>query len=260
MASAILFMASDLSSGITGQTPGRQLRGVQGVMPPENKSQGVEHEPRTDVGTVEDLKASATKAVGLDDFGTWPMSPPTRSGWPADSTKQPAAPQESSADRSQRSREALGTEEPRSPFALDALFATYPDALVIQCHRPARRSWRRCARWLGPPPRAGRTPSSERRSRRTPETWSRGLERFNPVRATRTRAILRRRLLQADSRPDPHRRRHLHRFGLELPTCAPPSSAPTRRAAGGPRAPKHTYSLARLRAGREQVKERFKGL
>ena len=25
---------------------------------------------RTDVGTVEDLKASATKAVGLDDFGS----------------------------------------------------------------------------------------------------------------------------------------------------------------------------------------------
>ena len=25
---------------------------------------------RTDVGTVEDLKASATKAVGLEDFGT----------------------------------------------------------------------------------------------------------------------------------------------------------------------------------------------
>ena len=59
MASAILFMASDLSSGITGQTPGRQLRGVQGLM-----------SARTDVGTVEDLKASATKAVGLDDFGT----------------------------------------------------------------------------------------------------------------------------------------------------------------------------------------------
>ena len=78
---------------------------------------------------------------------------------------------------------------PSHLFALDALFATYPDALVIQCHRPAETimasmcslSQHTTAGWsntfVGPTIGADSL-----------ETWSRGLERFNAVRATQNPA------------------------------------------------------------------------
>ncbi|PQM49324.1 hypothetical protein C1Y40_00445 [Mycobacterium talmoniae] len=56
---------------------------------------------------------------------------------------------------------------PSHLFALDALMATYPDALVVQCHRPAETIMRRCARWPSTPPPGGRTALSGRRSART---------------------------------------------------------------------------------------------
>ena len=59
VASAILFMASDLSSGITGQTLDVNCGEYHSLMA-----------TRTDVGTVDDLHASATKLTGLDDFGS----------------------------------------------------------------------------------------------------------------------------------------------------------------------------------------------
>ena len=48
-----------------------------------------------------------------------------------------AAPQEPAADRAERCGEALDPKNPSHLFALDALFAVYPDALVVQCHQPA---------------------------------------------------------------------------------------------------------------------------
>ena len=61
VASAILFMASDLSSGITGQA----LDVNCGEYKAMKRARCAPI-----VGTVEDLHASATKACGLDDFGS----------------------------------------------------------------------------------------------------------------------------------------------------------------------------------------------
>ena len=74
---------------------------------------------------------------------------------------------------------------PSHLFALDALFATYPDALVIQCHRPAETimasmcslAQHTTAGWSNA--FVGDTIGAD-----SLETWSRGLERFNAVRAT----------------------------------------------------------------------------
>ena len=72
---------------------------------------------------------------------------------------------------------------PSHLFALDALFATYPDALVIQCHRPAETimasmcslAQHTTEGWSNT--FVGATIGAD-----SLETWSRGLERFNAVR------------------------------------------------------------------------------
>ena len=71
-----------------------------------------------------------------------------------------AAPQEPSADRPQRAREALGAEEPQPPVRARRA-CSRPIRTRWWCSatgRP-RPSWRRCARWPSTPPRAGRTAS-----------------------------------------------------------------------------------------------------
>jgi len=152
---------------------------------------------------------------------------------------------------------------PSHLFALDALFATYPDALVIQCHRPAEtimasmcslaqhttQGWSNT--FVGP-----RIGADEL------DTWARGLERFNAVRATQNPA----QFCDVDyfeliADPIGTVESIYSHFGIELSDGARASIERTdEESKQGPRAPKHTYSLADYGLTEQQVKDRFKGL
>jgi hypothetical protein len=152
---------------------------------------------------------------------------------------------------------------PSHLFALDALFATYPDALVIQCHRPPEtlmasmcslaqhttEGWSH--RFVG-----------EQIGADSLETWSRGLERFNRVRAQHDSA----QFYDMDyfdfiADPVAEVERIYRHFGLPYTNAArgamERSHAESKK---GPRAPKHTYSLADYGLTDDIVKERFAGL
>lgn len=152
---------------------------------------------------------------------------------------------------------------PSHLFALDALLTTYPDALVIQCHRPAEtimasmcslaqhttEGWSR--RFVGATIGADSL-----------ETWSRGLERFNAVRATGNPAQFCD-VDYVDLIGDPIgtvATIYAH-FGIELTDEARSAIEGTNEESKqGPRAPKHIYSLADYGLTEDQVKERFAGL
>lgn len=174
-------------------------------------------------------------------------------------------------ERHRKNLQLIGLNEPenrwvlKNPshlFALDALFATYPDALVIQCHRPAETimasmcslAQHTTAGWSNR--FVGDTIGAD-----SLETWSRGLERFNAVRATRNEAQFCD-VDYFDLIADPMRTveaiyRH---FGIEMTDDARAAIALTDELSKqGPRAPKHSYSLADYGLTEDQVKERFQG-
>ena len=152
---------------------------------------------------------------------------------------------------------------PSHLFALDAIFAVYPDALVIQCHRPAdtimasmcslaqhtAEGWSNT--FVGPTIGADAL-----------ETWSRGLERFNAVRATKDpRQFCDVDYFELIRDPIGTVEDIYSRFGIEMTDAARAAIVSTdEESKQGPRAPKHTYSLADYGLTEEQVKERFKGL
>lgn len=175
-------------------------------------------------------------------------------------------------ERHRKNLQLIGLNEPekrwvlKNPshlFALDALFAAYPDALVIQCHRPAETimasmcslAQNTTAGWSNR--FVGATIGAD-----SLETWSRGLERFNAVRA------------KADPRqfcdveyddlardPIGTVENVYARFGIEMTGDAREALRQTEEASRqGPRAPKHSYSLADYGLTEDQVKERFRGL
>ena len=174
--------------------------------------------------------------------------------------------------RHRRNLQLIGLNEPekrwvlKNPshlFALDALFAAYPDALVIQCHRPAETlmasmcslAEHTTAGWsntfVGPTIGADSL-----------ETWSRGLERFNSVRATRNPAQFCD-VQYVDLIRDPVGtvEEIYARFGIEMTDAARTAIKDTDdQSKQGPRAPKHSYSLADYGLTEDQVKERFRGL
>jgi Sulfotransferase family len=152
---------------------------------------------------------------------------------------------------------------PSHLFALDALMSTYPDALVVQCHRPAEtilasmcslsahttEGWSK--RFVG-------TQIGEDAL----ETWSRGLERFTTERAKHDPA----QFCDVDYAgfvEDPVATvegiyRH---FRLDISDAARTAMHDMHRESRkGPRAPKHTYSLTDYGLTAEQVRERFAGL
>lgn len=174
--------------------------------------------------------------------------------------------------RHRRNLQLIGLNEPekrwvlKNPshlFALDALFAAYPDALVIQCHRPAEtimasmcslaqhttEGWSNT--FVGPTIGADSL-----------ETWSRGLERFNAVRAGQNPAQFCD-VDYAELIRDPIgtvATIYTH-FGIELTEDARAAiEATDEESKQGPRAPKHEYSLADYGLTEAQVKERFEGL
>lgn len=152
---------------------------------------------------------------------------------------------------------------PSHLFALDALFATYPDALVIQCHRPAETimasmcslSQHTTAGWSD-------TFVGEIIGQDALETWSRGLELFNAERSKHDSAQFYD-MDYFEFIADPVREVetiYAH-FGLPFTDAARQSMEHMHaESKKGPRAPKHTYSLADYGLTDEMVKERFKGL
>ncbi|MCG5431368.1 sulfotransferase [Mycobacterium sp. MYCO198283] len=152
---------------------------------------------------------------------------------------------------------------PSHLFALDALFAAYPDALVVQCHRPAETlmasmcslSYHTTKGWSN-------TFVGEVIGRDAMDTWSRGLERFKAERAQRNPAqfydvdyfdFIRDPLATVEN--------IYGYFGIELTADAQAAMQQMHaESQQGPRAPKHTYRLEDYGLTAEAVKARFEGL
>jgi len=152
---------------------------------------------------------------------------------------------------------------PSHLFALDALFATYPDALVIQCHRPAETIMASmCSLAQHTTEGWSTTFVGDTIGADSLETWSRGLERFNEVRATQNSAQF------CDVDYDDLARDPIGtveniyaHFGIEMTDAARAAIVGTdEQSKQGPRAPKHSYSLADYGLTEGQVRERFAGL
>lgn len=152
---------------------------------------------------------------------------------------------------------------PSHLFALDALFETYPDALVVQCHRPAETIMASMCS-LSQHTTAGWSNSfvGAQIGKDAMETWTRGLKRFNAVRADHDPAQFCD-VDYFDFIKDPVASvegiyRHFEiDFADEVRAAITASHEESKK---GPRAPKHTYSLADYGLTDEQVKEGFKGL
>ena len=152
---------------------------------------------------------------------------------------------------------------PSHLFALDALFATYPDALVVQCHRPAETIMASmCSLAQHTTEGWSNTFTGDVIGADSMETWSRGLELFNAERAKHDPAQFYDldyfKLIKdpVGAVEDIYRT-----FGIEYTDEARESVRNTHEESKkGPRAPKHTYSLADYGLTDEQVKERFRGL
>lgn len=152
---------------------------------------------------------------------------------------------------------------PSHLFALDAVFAVYPDALILQCHRPAETimasmcslSQHTTAGWSN-------TFTGDVIGADSLDTWSRGLELFNTERAKHNPAqfydVDYFELIREPIRTVENIYSH---FGIEMTEDARAAIQRTdEESKQGPRAPKHTYSLADYGLTEQQVKERFKGL
>ncbi|MGE2834289.1 sulfotransferase family protein [Mycobacterium sp. SMC-4] len=152
---------------------------------------------------------------------------------------------------------------PSHLFALDALFATYPDALVIQCHRPAETIMASMCS-LAQHTTAGwsNTFVGDVIGADSLETWSRGLERFNAVRAQHNPAqFFDMDYFEFVADPVGAVAGIYRHFGIEMTEAAHAAmQASHEQSKQGPRAPKHTYSLADYGLTAEQVQERFKNL
>lgn len=152
---------------------------------------------------------------------------------------------------------------PSHLFALDALLATYPDALVVQCHRPAETIMASmCSLAQHTTEGWSNTFVGDVIGADSMETWSRGLRLSNAERAKHDPAqfydmdyfALIKDPIAAVEGVYAH-------FGIEMTDAARHAMAATHaESRQGPRAPKHTYSLADYGLTDEQVKERFTGL
>jgi hypothetical protein len=174
--------------------------------------------------------------------------------------------------RHRRNLQLIGLNEPekrwvlKNPshlFALDALFETYPDALVVQCHRPAETimasmcslSQHTTAGWSNS--FTGNLIGAD-----SMETWSRGLERFNEVRADHDQA----QFCDVDyfdfvKDPVASVEGIYRHFGIEVTDEARQAMVDSHdESKRGPRAPKHTYSLSDYGLTDDDVKARFAGL
>jgi hypothetical protein len=152
---------------------------------------------------------------------------------------------------------------PSHLHALDALMNTFPDALVVQCHRPAETimgsmcSLAEAATEGWSNAYVGSTIGAD-----SLDTWARGLERFKAVRADHNPD----QFCDVDYKefvadPIGTVEKIYQYFGIELTEQAMAAMHDMHaESKKGPRAPKHTYSLEDYGLSTEQVKERFEGL
>ncbi|GBE67280.1 sulfotransferase family protein [Mycobacterium sp. MFM001] len=152
---------------------------------------------------------------------------------------------------------------PSHLFALDALMSTYPDAIVIQTHRPVETIMASmCSLAQHTAEGWSNTFTGAQIGYDSMETWSRGLERFNAARAKYDSAQFYD-VEYSDFIADPLGtvERIYRHFGLTLTDEARAAMEKSHaESKTGPRAPKHTYSLADYGLTAESVKERFAGL
>lgn len=149
---------------------------------------------------------------------------------------------------------------PSHLFALDALMATYPDALVIQTHRPVETIMASMCSLAQHTSEGWSTVFvGAQIGADAVDTWSRGLERFNTARAQYDPAQfydVEYRDLIAD--PLGTVAAVYQHFGLMLTDEAQQAMAKVHaESQTGERAPKHSYSLADYGLTVEAVKERF---
>jgi hypothetical protein len=152
---------------------------------------------------------------------------------------------------------------PSHLFALDAVFATYPDALVVQCHRPAETILASmCSLAQHTTEGWSNTFSGNVIGQDAIETWSRGLELFDAERAKHDPAqFYDLDYFELIKDPIGVVEAIYRQFGLDFTDAARESMATMHaESQKGPRAPKHTYSLADYGLTPDEVKERFKGL
>jgi hypothetical protein len=152
---------------------------------------------------------------------------------------------------------------PSHLFALDALMSTYPDALVVQTHRPVETIMASmCSLAEHTTEGWSNTYVGAQIGSDSMETWSRGLERFDAARAKYNPDQFYD-VDYVDFIADPIGTvegiyRH---FGLQLTNDARQAMKNIHaESKTGPRAPKHAYSLADYGLTAESVKERFAGL
>ncbi|OBB44610.1 sulfotransferase [Mycobacterium sp. 852002-51961_SCH5331710] len=174
--------------------------------------------------------------------------------------------------RHRRNLQLIGLNEPekrwvlKNPshlFALDALFKTYPDALVIQCHRPPETIMASmCSLAQHTTEGWSSTFVGETIGRDSLETWSRGLELFNSERTKHDPAQFYDLDYFALIKDPVGAVADIYRaFGIEFTDEARDAMTATHEESKkGPRAPKHTYSLADYGLTDDEVKKRFKGL
>ncbi|MDT5399060.1 MAG: hypothetical protein QOK33_2291, partial [Mycobacterium sp.] len=152
---------------------------------------------------------------------------------------------------------------PSHLFALGALLATYPDALVVQCHRPAETIMASmCSLAQHTTEGWSNSFTGEVIGQDSLETWSRGLKLFDAERAKHDPAqFYDLDYFELIKDPISVVEQIYRQFDIAL-TDAARESMETMHAESqqGPRAPKHTYSLADYGLTPELVKERFKGL
>lgn len=152
---------------------------------------------------------------------------------------------------------------PSHLFALDALMATYPDALIVQTHRPAETimasmcSLAEVATEGWSNAFAGAQLGFDQL-----ETWSRGLERFNAERAKHNPGQFYD-VDYLDFVADPiGTAEGIYRY-FDIPLSGSALLAMEEihaESKSGPRAPKHTYSLTDYGLTADAVKARFAGL
>jgi hypothetical protein len=151
---------------------------------------------------------------------------------------------------------------PSHLFALDALFAAYPDALVVQCHRPAETIMASmCSLAQHTTEGWSNSFSGDVIGQDALETWSRGLRLFDAERAKHDPA----QFCDVDyvefiKDPIAAVEGIYRRFGIEVTDAARTAMTDMHaQSQQGPRAPKHTYSLADYGLTEGQVRDRFEG-
>ena len=152
---------------------------------------------------------------------------------------------------------------PSHLFALDALMSTYPDALIVQTHRPVETIMASmCSLAQHTAEGWSNTFVGAQIGYDSMETWSRGLERFNAERAKHDPAQFYD-VDYSDLIADPLGTAEgiYGHFGLTLADEARQAMEKSHaESQTGARAPKHTYSLADYGLTAESVKARFAGL